>query len=65
MAEQCCGTCRSYEPDTSVDKAADYGWCGWTDERDVPFHLEEGCWEVAATDGRRCPCWRIKETDHE
>ena len=65
MTEQCCGTCRYYEPELPPDEIGEHGWCTWTDGRAVPPHLEEGYWEVYADGNRSCRVWLAKETDHE
>ena len=59
--EQSCGTCRHYDHEEDHIPVGQYGYCYWTDARGVPFHLENGYWEVHANDGQSCPCWQAKE----
>lgn len=61
MADQCCGTCRYYEPEPQPNFIGSVGWCTWTDGRAVPPHLEEGYWEVYADGNRSCRVWLAKE----
>ena len=63
MTEQCCGTCRYYEPDPPPDEIGEHGWCEWTYKRAVPTPLEEGDWEVYADGNRSCRVWLAKETE--
>ena len=61
MNEQRCGTCRYYEPEPQPDEIGDPGFCSWVEGRALPPYLEDTAWEVYATDGRSCQCWRAQE----